>query len=362
MLILPSNNCWRIYGSAGELSSTMIPQVSVILPCRNEARHIRQCIQSLLAQQPVPGGVEFILADGMSDDGTRVILQEIAREQQVLRVVDNPGRTTPCGLNAALAQARGEIIIRMDAHTEYAPNYIQECVAVLQGTGADNVGGPWVARGQTSLSQAIAAAFQCPWVIGGARGHSLTYEGEVDTVYLGCWRKQAFDRFGRFDEEFVRNQDDELSLRITKGGGRIWQSPRIRSWYQPRGSLSALFRQYMQYGYWKVRVIQKHRLPASLRHLVPAAFLSALVVLGLAAFIWRPAGWLWLLVVAAYLTLNLAASVASAASGGFRLLPMLPAVVATYHFGYGYGFLRGIWDFCIWRKGVRREFTALTRH
>jgi succinoglycan biosynthesis protein ExoA len=314
-----------------------------------------------MSQLPPAGGLEFIVADGLSDDGSRAILQRIAARHSSLKVIDNPERTTPCGLNAALRVARGAIIVRMDAHTEYAPDYIQQCVAVLRETGADNVGGPWVARGSAYWSRAVAAAFQCPWVVGGARGHALSFEGEVDTVYLGCWPKSAFAKFGCFDEEFVRNQDDELNLRITKGGGRIWQSRRIRSWYQPRSSLPALFRQYMQYGYWKVRVIQKHRLPASWRHLVPALFLSAVIVLGLAAMFSKMALLLWLGVLLAYLLVNLAASVASAASGGWRLLPVLPAVVACYHLGYGYGFLRGLWDFGIRRKGGRQSFSALTR-
>ena len=335
--------------------------VSIVLPCRNEARTIEECVVTLMAQLPPDGGVEYIIADGLSDDGTRAILEQLARRHLALKVVDNPGRITPCGLNAALRVAQGDIIIRMDAHTEYAEDYIRQCVAVLQETGADNVGGPWVARGRTYLSRAIAAAFQCPWVVGGARSHATNYEGTVDTVYLGCWRKTAFQQFGEFDEEFVRNQDDELSLRIIRGGGRIWQSPRIRSWYQPRNSLSTLFRQYMQYGYWKVRVIQKHRLPASLRHLVPAAFLLALITLGIAGLFSQVALLFGAVAVMAYLCLNLLASLVTASGGGWSLLPILPVVVAGYHCGYGYGFLRGILDFIVLRKGGHKAFAALTR-
>src|SRR5262249_53760198 len=157
---------------------------------------------------------------------------------------------------AAIRAAQGSIIIRMDVHTEYASDYIRQCLAVLQETGADNVGGPWVAKGNGLVSSAIAAAFQSPFAVGGARGHDFHYEGAIDTVYLGCWPREVFDRIGLFDEEFVRNQDDEFNLRLARAGGKIWQSPRIKSWYRPRGSLKALWRQYVQYGYWKVRVIQ----------------------------------------------------------------------------------------------------------
>src|SRR5262249_25260654 len=141
----------------------------------------------------------------------------------------------------------------------------------------------WVARGDRYVSRAIAAAFRSPFSAGGANSHDPRHEGPVDSVYLGCWRRDVFSRVGLFDEELVRNQDDEWNLRLIRSGGTIWQSPRIRSWYRPRASLAALFQQYRQYGYWKVRVIQKHRRPASPRHLVPVLFLL------FAAFGW-PAG------------------------------------------------------------------------
>ena len=181
------------------------------------------------------------------------------------------------GLNAAIRVAQGSIIIRLDAHTKYAPDYIRQCLAVLQETGADNVGGPCIAEGKGFVSQAIAAAFHSPFAVGGARWHDLDYVGAADTVHLGCWRREVFDRIGLFDEELVRNQDDEFNLRLTRAGGKIWHSPRIKSWYRPRESLRALIRQYMQYGYWKVRVIQKHKMPASVRHLIPGGFVLLLI-------------------------------------------------------------------------------------
>src|SRR5262249_1078406 len=152
--------------------------------------------------------------------------------------------------------------------------------------GADNVGGPWIARADGYVGLAIAAAFQSSFAVGGARGHNPEYEGKVDTVYLGCWRREIFDRIGFFDEELVRNQDDEFNLRIVRSGGGVWQSPKIQSWYTPRASLRDLCRQYSQYGYWKLRVIQKHRLPASMRHIVPAGFVALLMILGLTAPFW----------------------------------------------------------------------------
>ena len=180
--------------------------------------------------------------------------------------------------NAAIRASTGDIIVRMDAHTVYARDYIRRCVEVLQESGADNVGGPWTARGEGQIGKAIAAAFQSSFCAGGGKSHNPHFEGEVDTVYLGCWRRSAFDRFGFFDPDLVRNQDDEFNFRIRRQGGRILQSPKIQSTYTPRSSITSLFRQYLQYGYWKVAVIRKHRSLASWRHLVPALFVSSILL------------------------------------------------------------------------------------
>jgi glycosyltransferase involved in cell wall biosynthesis len=257
--------------------------VSIIVPCRNEAAHIEACVRSILAQQAGSAKLELIVAEGMSDDGTREILNSLAANDTRLRIVDNPRKIVSSGLNAGIREATGQVIIRMDAHTQYASDYVRKCLEVLEETGADNVGGPWVARGDGYAGLAIAAAFQSPFAIGGARAHDSAYEGELDSVYLGCWRSDVFQRIGHFDEELVRNQDDEFNLRLVRAGGRIWQSPRIRSWYQVRSSLKDLCRQYVQYGYWKVRVIQKHRLPASVRHIIPGTFVASLAILMISA-------------------------------------------------------------------------------
>ena len=171
----------------------------------------------------------------------------------------------------------------------------------------------------------------------------LFRSGWVDTVTFGCWRKRTLEEIGPFDEALVRNQDDEHNLRLTRRGGRIWQSPRIRCWFKPRSSLRALFRQYYQYGYWKVYVIRKHRLPASVRHLVPAAFVGGLAALAAAAPFSRTAALLLLLALGSYAAANLLASLLACRSfGRLKYLPVLPVVFAAYHFSYGAGFLHGL--------------------
>jgi glycosyltransferase involved in cell wall biosynthesis len=338
-----------------------IPEISVIVPCRNESRHIAACVAGLLALEPPPGGFEVIVADGNSDDGTGEILRGLAQKDSRLKLIENPGRIASTGLNASIRAARAEIIVRADAHTEYAPDYLVRCLETLRANGADNVGGPALTKTDGYIQRAVAAAYHSPFSVGGARFHDPNYEGYVDTVTYGCWRRNAFERFGYFDEELVRNQDDEHNLRISRNGGKIWQSPAIKSWYKPRPSLSALFRQYAQYGYWKVRVIQKHRLPASPRHLVPAGFIVMLFILAILSPFFFPALAALVLAVGSYALALVAASTVTSARTEWKLLPVLPVVFVCYHFGYGTGFLRGLWDFLIRRAKPRASYSHLTR-
>jgi glycosyltransferase involved in cell wall biosynthesis len=337
------------------------PLVTVVLPCRNEAGYIEDCLNSILAQQLPGGNLEILVADGVSNDGTREFLERFSAENPKVRLLNNPGRIVSTGLNAALREARGEVIVRMDAHTTYAPDYIEQCLAVLRHTGADNVGGPMCTTATTYKERAIRAVFHSPFAVGGARSHNPDYEGYVDTVIYGCWRKSLFDRVGNFDEDLVRNQDDEHNLRISRNGGKIYQSPRIRSWYHVRDSFKAVLRQYMQYGYWKVLVIRNHRLPASIRHVVPAAFVATLGLLLFTGLFWQPALAAALALAGAYLFAVLLASLLTADRTEWKLLPVLPLAFCCFHLGYGYGFLRGIVDFVLFQKAPATKFVQLTR-
>ena len=309
----------------------------------------------------MPGDFEVIVADGMSDDGTREILAQLARQDQRLRVIDNPAQTTAHAMNLGIQHARGEFVAIMGAHSHYAPNYLRASLEVSHATGAENVGGSMVCRGETWLQQAIAVAHHSPFSVGGARWHNVSYEGVADTVFGGFYRREVFKRIGYFDESLLRNQDDELNLRLTRAGGKIWHSPAIRSSYCPRASLSALFRQYLQYGYWKVAVMKKHGRPASLRHLVPGLFVLALIILPLLALLIPQFLFVWLMLLGSYVFANLGASVLTAARSGWHFLAALPLVFACYHFGYGIGFLRGVIGFLILRRAPSATFTRLTR-
>ncbi|MBT9527373.1 MAG: glycosyltransferase family 2 protein [Rhizobacter sp.] len=340
-----------------------IRQVSVIVPCRNERRYIEAFCAGVMRQQLPPGWqLQLVVADGQSDDGTRELLQAFAEREPRLVWIANPARIVSTGLNAALKLATGEAIVRMDVHTEYADDYVAQCLAALAETGADNVGGPWHAvpdADAAPMQHAVAAAFQSRWVAGGALSRQLDHNGWVDTVYLGAWPRATFERFGGFDEQLVRNQDDEHNLRIVKGGGRVWQSSRIKSVYRPRATLSQVFRQYLQYGYWKPFVMKKHGQAASLRHLVPSVFVAALalsvLVAGLSA--------VPVIVLAGLYALAVGAMTAAVAGSRRLALPVLlrvPAVIAAYHVGYGIGSLVGWWDALRGGAG-RARFAKLTR-
>ena len=312
-------------------------------------------MDSILAQETGGMPFEILVADGASTDGTRATLERYAAAHPSVRIIHNERGFVSPGLNRAIAAARGELIVRMDAHTEYAPDYIRRCVEVLESTAADNVGGPARTRpARTPMALAIAAAYHSPFSSGGARFHDPAYEGFVDTVTYGCWHRSLFDRIGMFDEDLVRNQDDEFNLRTIRAGGKIWQSPRIVSWYHPRHQLGDLARQYYQYGFWKVAVIRKHKIPASIRHLLPATFVGGILLLVLtvllsAAFgahtILQPAAWLLALGGGAYVAATLIFALRLVPQVGIGIAALLPLVFAAYHFSYGSGFLLGLIHF-----------------
>jgi succinoglycan biosynthesis protein ExoA len=350
-----------------------VVHISVVIPCRNEIRHIRACLDSVFCQELRGIEMEILVADGMSDDGTREILRQYEQQFDALRVLDNPGKIVSTGMNRAIREARGEIIVRMDVHSVYAPNYVQTCVEVLRETSADNVGGPALTKARGYMARAIACAFHTRFASGGAKFHNPHYEGLVDTVPYGCWRKSTLERLGPLDETLVRSQDDELNVRLVESGGRVWQSPKIVSWYWPRASLAGLFRQYFQYGFWKVAVIRKHRRLAAWRNLVPSLSLvvgAALVLCAVGANLAGSSAWLntflvaWGSLAALYAMTSLCFAVTVASKNGWGMLLVMPVVFATYHFSYALGFLLAL-VYCPAVQGksspMMRAPTAITR-
>lgn len=323
-----------------------LPTTSIIMPIRNEAGFIERSLEAVLTQDYPADRLEVLVVDGMSDDGTREIVQGILTGNQRARMLDNPQCIVPTALNTGLAEAQGEIIIRVDGHAVIESDYVARCVQALEETGADCVGGSIHTVATTPAAQAIALAMGSPFGVGGARFRTTHNQAMwVDTLAFGAYRREVFDRVGLFDEELVRNQDDEFNYRLREAGGRIWLDPRIRSTYYARSTFGSLWRQYYQYGYWKVRVFQKVPGSAQLRHWVPPLFVLALAGGLLAALlipILRP---FYLTGLVLYALASLAASAHIATSAGWRHLWRLPLAFATLHLAYGLGFWAGVAHF-----------------
>ncbi len=320
------------------------PGVTVIMPVRNEEAFIARSLGAVLGQDYPPELMQVLVADGMSDDRTREIVAEQGRAHpaHTVEIVDNPGGIVPTGFNAALDRARGDVVVRVDGHTIVAPDYVRQCVEALAASGADNVGGRMDAEGSGPVGTAIALATSSPFGVGDSQFHYARGEHWVDTVYLGAWPREVFGRIGPFDPEMVRNQDDEFNYRLRAAGGRILLTDRIRSRYYRRATLRKLFRQYRQYGTWKVRVLQKHPRQMSARQFVPPTFAAVVGGGALLAPLSRTARRAWLAALGSYGLATLAASVTIARRHGWRHLPVLPVVFAAVHLGYGSGFLAGL--------------------
>jgi len=321
-------------------------KVSIIIPIRNEAAYIEECLESVVNQRYLDEiELEVIVVDGLSTDDTRIIVKSFQQHHPNLILIDNPGRIVPTGINRALKIAQGNIMIRIDGHTTIAPDYIHQCIKALQESDADNVGGRMVAIGKTNFGGAVAEATSTPFGVGGSRFHYSTKEEWVDSVYMGAWRKDVFHKIGVFDEELVRNQDDEFNYRLRKLGGKILLSPHIKSKYTVRSNPKALWKQYYQYGYWKVRVLQKHPKQMSLRQFVPPLFVSSLIASLLAALIFPLAWYLFGLIFVCYALVDLGASILTARLRGWKHLLLLPVIYPILHISYGLGFLVGLVKF-----------------
>lgn len=312
--------------------------VSVVIPVRNEAPFIEATIDSIL-DQDYPGPIEVVVADGMSDDGTRAILDRLVARDTRVRYVDNPTGRTPNGLNLAIAATRGDVIVRCDGHAELPPGYVKTAMAVMEESGAVNVGGVQHAVGVSWMQRAIAYAMSSPIGVGDARFHYGGEPGPVDTVYLGVFRRDALVAAGMFDESLTRNQDYELNIRLRENGGKVWFDPRLRVTYRPRQTLGGLWSQYFQYGRWKRRVIRMHPGSARLRQLIPPLFVLALLASVVVALTpWRR---LAIVIPGLYLALLLLGTIRHLAKTRDSAVLGFPAAVATMHVAWGLGFLRG---------------------
>ena len=307
--------------------------VSVIMPILNEERHLREAVAVVLTQD-YAGQIELVLALGPSTDGTDEVAQALATEDPRITCVRNPSGRTPDALNAAVAASRHTVVARVDGHAVIPHNYLSIAVEVLQRTGADNVGGIMDARGITPFEQAVASAMRSRLGVGNSRFHTGGQEGPAETVYLGVFRRSALERVGGYDAHFARAQDWELNHRIRATGGLVWFTPDLTVSYRPRGTLTALARQYFNYGRWRRVVAHRHR-TISARYLAPPALVSALG----AALLVAP-WWPWtLLVPAGYLLAIVGGGIVIGAELGWPARVRVPLVLGAMHVSWGIGFL-----------------------
>lgn len=328
--------------------------VTIIMPIRNEAAYIEHSLAAVLAQDYPANRLQLLVVDGCSTDETREIVQRIIDERRKansqnspsITLLDNPQQIVSTALNIGLAHAKGGVIMRVDGHCEIPSDYVTGCVALLQQEGVECVGGPIETIGETATAQSIAVAMSSSFGVGGSAFRTVKNRILlVDTLAFGAYTREAIERCGLFDEELVRNQDEEYNYRLRKLGGRILLSGDIRSRYYSRGTLRKLWRQYYQYGFWKVRVLQKHPRQMQPRHFVPPAFVATLLGGALFAPISPLIRRLWTFVLVLYLTANVVASWLTAAKRGWRHFPLLPVVFAILHISYGLGFLVGLIKF-----------------
>lgn len=335
------------------LTRSVLPFVTVIMPIRNEARFITRSLNAVLNQDYPRELLEVLVADGISSDDTRQRVRCLAAEQPEIKltVLDNPRRIVSAGMNVALRRARGDVVVRVDGHTVIASDYVSQCVRALERSGAENVGGPMRPVGIGWFAQSVALATTSRFGVGNARFHYSSREEFVDTVYLGAWPKWVFRRFGLFDEEQVRNQDDEFNYRLRAQSGRIFLCPEIRSQYYNRSTARSLWQQYFQYGFWKVRVLQKHPRQMRPRQFMPFLFVLTLLTSLLAAPLDAIAAWIFASCVCLYAVANVIATLVVARREWNWSVTTLPLAFAILHLAYGCGFCVGLLKFWNrWRK------------
>lgn len=322
--------------------------VSVICPIYNEEKYITKCIESVLEQDYPTEDLEILFVDGLSTDKTRKIVSDYATRYNQIRLLDNPHRIVPYAMNIGIKAAKGDIIIRLDGHVEYPTNYISKCVHYLMTLpNAENVGGvcQTLPCNERNISQAIAIALSTGFGMGNSSFRIGSTEiRKVDTVPFGCFRKSLFERIGYYDNELVRNQDDELNGRIIKNGGTIYLIPEIKTKYFSRDKICKIRRMFYQYGLYKPLVNKKLGSPATVRQFAPLAFLLGIIFGGILSAFSIYIMYIYFAVLALYLAIGVIIGCKCAAKHRRPMLTLLmPYVFANVHLSYGYGYLRGIY-------------------
>ncbi len=346
--------------ATAEKNISLRPFVSIIIPCRNERSFIGRCLDSVLANDYPRDRLEMLVVDGMSEDGTREILDAYAEKFSFIRRIDNSKKTTPVALNLGIRKARGDIIIRMDAHASIERPFISRSVEALEKYQADNVGGIMITHPQSRgfFARAITQSLSCTFGVGNSHFRVHVKKPRwVDTVFGGCYRHEVFERIGCFNEKLSRGQDIEFNLRLKKAGGKILLVPNIVSHYHARAEFKTFLRHNFMNGEWVVLpFFYSDIVPVSLRHLVPFLFVASLAISVLLSSFWSPFRWVFLFIAVSYLAASsfFAARIAMKERSLLYLL-IMPLVFLALHSSYGIGSLWGM------MKGFAQQVSLIHR-
>jgi len=322
-------------------------KVSVIVPCYNEQARIEQLLFALYGQSYPLNEIEVIIADGMSTDQTRTVINRFRETHSNLevKIIDNIKRAIPSGVNRAIEVAQGEYLVRIDAHSIPDRDYLRNCVLALDSNKGDNVGGMWIIQAGTStwIAKAIALTASHPLAVGDARYRIGGVAQEVDTVPFGAFRRGLIQKIGLFDETLQTNEDYEFNVRIRQSGGKVWMDPSIRSIYFSRSTLKELSQQYWRYGYWKAQMLRRYPGTVRWRQVLPPLFVLSLLSLGLLSIVWNLARWLFIIIVILYTIIICIAGIQSSIKHrDISLVIGIPLAIATIHLSWGLAFLWGL--------------------
>lgn len=334
-------------------------KVAVVIPCKNEESYIEKCIISILNSNYPKDLISIYVCDGLSSDSTQEIVKSIAIKNKQVKLLINKAQTTPQGLNLGLKTANSDIKIILGAHSEIDKNFILENVNAIAKDEAIGCSGGIIKNVfENKTSEIIGAAMSSPFGVGNAHFRTGNKEGFVDTVAFGAYKKEVFDNIGYFDEELVRNQDDEFNFRLIKNGYKIFLSQKIVSLYYVRASFKKLFKQYYQYGYWKVFVNKKHKTVTSIRQLIPLFFVLFLIIGSISSLFSNYIAFLFLFMLFIYFILGIYFAYKTSS---LKHIFLVFYTFLILHISYGLGYLKGIIDFMILNKRPGKKNMELSR-
>jgi len=331
-----------------------LPYVSIIIPCRNEEKFIGNCLDSIVLNDYPKKRLEVLVVDGMSEDGTKEIAKKYVQQYAFINILDNPKRIIPSAMNIGIRNAKGDIIMKMDAHSTYKEDYISKCIKYLYEYNADNVGGIWhmIPRENTLLGKSIVFALSTPFGAGNAHFKIGSKEPRwVDTAPFGCYRKNVFNRIGLYDENIARSEDFNINSKLRRSGGKILLIPDIIIYYYTRSKFSEFCKHNFDNGFWITYPLKFFRTLFSWRHLLPLLFVLILISLIALSIFFPISLWLLLFIIASYILINFYFSCnITYKEKDLRYLILMPITFASIHLCYGLGSAWGLWKVIISRQ------------